>query len=47
MERQSNQMKLHSKDFRVGEGDDVNLKKWPTKADPVYKSNEEYKNPLT
>jgi len=26
----------------VREGDDVNLKKWPTKVDPVYKSKEQY-----
>jgi len=26
----------------VREGDGVNLKKWPTKVDPVYKSKEEY-----
>ena len=31
-------MKIKSKDFRVREGDEVNLKKWPTKVDPVYKS---------
>jgi len=30
-------MKIHSKDFRVREGCEVNLKKWPTKVDPVYK----------
>src|SRR5271170_7829923 len=36
-------MKLHAKDFRVREGDEVNLKKWPTKVDPVYKSKEQYK----
>jgi len=35
-------MKLHSKDFRVKEGDEVNLKKWPTKIDPVYTSEEQY-----
>jgi PPK2 family polyphosphate:nucleotide phosphotransferase len=39
-------MKLHSKDFRVREGDEVNLKKWPTKVDPVYKSKEQYKELL-
>jgi hypothetical protein len=33
-------MKIHSKHFRVPEGDDVNLDKWPTLAEPVYKSNE-------
>jgi hypothetical protein len=29
-------MEIHSKDFRVREGDEVDLKKWPTKVDPVY-----------
>jgi PPK2 family polyphosphate:nucleotide phosphotransferase len=36
-------MKIHSKDFRVQQGHDVNLDKWPTLAEPVYKSKEEYK----
>jgi PPK2 family polyphosphate:nucleotide phosphotransferase len=36
-------MKINSKDFRVHEGDEVDLKKWPTKVDPVYKSNEQYR----
>jgi PPK2 family polyphosphate:nucleotide phosphotransferase len=40
-------MKIHSKDFRVREGDKVNLKKWPTKVDPVYKSKEEYQELLS
>ena len=35
-------MKINSKAFRVREGDDVDLKKWPTKVDPVYKSKEQY-----
>lgn len=39
-------MKIHSKDFRVQEGDTVNLKKWPTKIAPVYKSKEQYKTLL-
>jgi PPK2 family polyphosphate:nucleotide phosphotransferase len=39
-------MKISSKDFRVREGDKVNLKKWPTKTDPVYKSKEEYQTLL-
>jgi len=39
-------MKIHSKDFRVREGDKVNLKKWPTKIDPVYKSKEQYQELL-
>jgi PPK2 family polyphosphate:nucleotide phosphotransferase len=37
-------MKIHSKDFRVREGDEVNLRKWSTKVEPVYKSKEQYKN---
>jgi PPK2 family polyphosphate:nucleotide phosphotransferase len=40
-------MKISSKDFRVREGDSVNLKKWPTIVDPVYKSKEQYKELLT
>jgi PPK2 family polyphosphate:nucleotide phosphotransferase len=35
-------MKISSKDFRVREGDEVDLKKWPTLIDPVYKSKEQY-----
>ena len=39
-------MKIESKDFRVREGGKVNLEKWPTKVDPVYKSKEQYKSLL-
>jgi PPK2 family polyphosphate:nucleotide phosphotransferase len=39
-------MKINSKDFRVREGREVDLKKWPTKVDPVYKSKEQYKKIL-
>ena len=35
-------MKINSKDFRVREGDEVNLRKWPTNVEPVYKSKEHY-----
>jgi PPK2 family polyphosphate:nucleotide phosphotransferase len=35
-------MKINSNDFRVQEGDDVDLRKWPTLIDPVYKSKEQY-----
>ena len=35
-------MKINSNRFRLREGDDVNLKKWPTRIEPVYKSKEEY-----
>jgi polyphosphate kinase 2 (PPK2 family) len=33
-------MKFSSKDFRVREGDEVDLRKWPTTVEPVYKSKE-------
>ena len=39
-------MKIHTKDFRVREGNEVDLKKWPTKVDPVYKSKEQYQELL-
>jgi PPK2 family polyphosphate:nucleotide phosphotransferase len=39
-------MKIHPKDFRVAEGDELDLKKWPTKVDPVYKSKDQYKKLL-
>jgi PPK2 family polyphosphate:nucleotide phosphotransferase len=39
-------MKIHAKDFRVEEGDDVDLDKWPTKVDPVYRSKAQYKKLL-
>src|SRR5580658_8444275 len=39
-------MKIHPKDFRVGQGNEVNLKKWPTLIDPVYRSVAQYKELL-
>ena len=39
-------MKFSSKDFRVKEGDEVDLGKWPTKVEPVYKSKEHYQKLL-
>jgi PPK2 family polyphosphate:nucleotide phosphotransferase len=39
-------MKIHSKDFRVREGHEIDLRKWPTKVDPVYKSKKQYKHLL-
>jgi PPK2 family polyphosphate:nucleotide phosphotransferase len=39
-------MKINSKDFRVRQGDKINLKKWPTIVDPVYKSKEQYQKLL-
>jgi PPK2 family polyphosphate:nucleotide phosphotransferase len=40
-------MKINAKDFRVRQGDEVNLKKWPTLVDPVYKSKEQYQELLS
>jgi polyphosphate kinase 2 (PPK2 family) len=40
-------MKISSKDFRVREGDEVDLKKWSTIVDPVYKAKEQYQELLT
>src|SRR5450631_1379833 len=39
-------MKINSKDFRVREGDEVNLRKWPTIIDPICKSKERYQKLL-
>jgi polyphosphate kinase 2 (PPK2 family) len=39
-------MKIDRKDFRVREGDDVHLEKWPARVDPVYKSKDQYKSLL-
>ncbi|MDE2003577.1 MAG: polyphosphate kinase 2 family protein [Betaproteobacteria bacterium] len=35
-------MKIHAKDFRVPERDEVDLRKWPTTVDPVYGSTKQY-----
>ena len=35
-------MKIKSHDFRVPAGEKVNLKKWPTMVEPVYKSKKKY-----
>jgi len=39
-------MKIDTKEFRVHEGEKVNLKKWPTEVSPVYKSKEQYQQLL-
>lgn len=39
-------MKIETKNFRVSEGIKVDLDKWPTNVDPVYKSKHEYKKLL-
>jgi PPK2 family polyphosphate:nucleotide phosphotransferase len=35
-------MKIHLKEFRVQEGGNVNLQKWPTRVKPFYKSKKHY-----
>lgn len=39
-------MKIKSRDFQVQEGNKVNLKKWPTRVKPLYKSKEQYQKLL-
>ena len=39
-------MKISLKDSRVREGDEVDLRKWPTNVEPVYKSKEHYQKLL-
>ena len=39
-------MKIHARDFRVREGDEVDLKKWPTTVKPVYGSDKDYERLL-
>ncbi len=39
-------MNIKSKDFRVNEGDEVHLKKWPTLVKPAYKSKKKYQKLL-
>ena len=39
-------MHIKVKDFRVREGDEVDLRKWPTLTDPVYASKRHYQELL-
>jgi PPK2 family polyphosphate:nucleotide phosphotransferase len=39
-------MQINSTDFRVNEGAKVDLKKWPTRVHPSYKSSRQYKDML-
>jgi PPK2 family polyphosphate:nucleotide phosphotransferase len=39
-------MKIHSEDFRVKEGDEVDLEKWPTHVHRVYGSKKDYEKRL-
>src|ERR1700732_75246 len=45
-ERWRKTMKISSADFRVREGDEVDLRKWPTIVKPVYKSKKHYQKLL-
>jgi len=40
-------MKIDSKDFRVREGEEVDLKQWQTAVDPVYRSKKQYQKLLS
>ena len=40
------EMKVSSNVYRVRQGDEVNLKRWPTIVDPVYKSKKQYQELL-
>jgi len=39
-------MNIDSRKFRVGEGEKLKLRKWPTKVKPVYRSKDDYKAQL-
>jgi PPK2 family polyphosphate:nucleotide phosphotransferase len=39
-------MSIQTKAFRAGEGDRIDLKKWPTRVEPVYESKKDYRNLL-
>jgi polyphosphate kinase 2 (PPK2 family) len=39
-------MKVRSTDFRVEEGDQVKLDKWPTAIEPIYESKKQYQKLL-
>jgi PPK2 family polyphosphate:nucleotide phosphotransferase len=39
-------MKVKSNDFRVEQGDKVNLDKWPTAVEPIYESKKQYQKLL-
>ncbi len=39
-------MNINSNDYRVGQGKKIDLKKWPTRVAPAYKTNRQYKDLL-
>src|SRR5580704_6112391 len=39
-------MKISSRDFRVREGEQIKLRKWPTRVAPLYKSEQHYQTLL-
>jgi PPK2 family polyphosphate:nucleotide phosphotransferase len=40
-------MRIESSNYRVREGASVNLKKWPTRVDPIYETSEQYQKLLS
>jgi PPK2 family polyphosphate:nucleotide phosphotransferase len=40
-------MNIDTDDFRVAEGHKVDLKKWPTRVEPIYKSTDQYEKMLS
>src|ERR1019366_4806228 len=40
-------MHIKSKDFRVGEGTKVDLSRWPTAVDSIYRTTEHYQDLLS
>jgi PPK2 family polyphosphate:nucleotide phosphotransferase len=44
---QGKQMKIRANNFRVEEGDQVDIEKWPTAVAPVYKSKTDYRELLS
>ena len=39
-------MRVHAKDFRVRQGNKIDLKEWTTRVDPYYRSKKQYKKIL-
>src|SRR5438309_10811193 len=46
MRKRKTIMKIHPKDFRVRAGEEITLKKWPTRVNRFYKSKEQYEKLL-
>src|SRR5437879_4180586 len=46
MRKRKTIMKIHPKDFRVRAGEEITLKKWPTRVNRFYKSKDQYEKLL-